>query len=194
MNITVKGRLTTNIFKQKTDDFGNTNYFANLVFDPEILGQEVVDAQIAKINEIRGVELERVFEKKADAISGAKTFDDWCLREGEDEEYESSFGRTYVRLKSAKPFRTIKKVNGKVVEVDEDDDLLYPGCIAAVSLNAFAWKKDKQKGNGITLKPRGVVMFIEHGDRLSDATASDDDFDDFDSADTDGEYEEGSFE
>lgn len=106
----------------------------------------------------------------------------WGVRKGEDEEFENSYGMSYINPKSSRLPELLVKRNGKFVQVTEDDDLLYPGCYVAVSVEAYGYDGDKAKSikPGVSLNLRGV-MFRRHGERLSDYVDAENEFEGLDS-------------
>jgi hypothetical protein len=107
---------------------------------------------------------------------------DWTVREGDDEEYEHSFGKKFINAKSVKPPMTIIKRNGVVEKILQDDDLLYPGCKVVVSLSPFCYEGDSAKGikPGVSLNLRSV-MFLKHGERLTDVVDPESEFEGYES-------------
>jgi len=111
---------------------------------------------------------------------------DWTVREGDDPEYETSFGSFYINPKaSAKSQpKTVIKRDGVLESVD--DGVIYPGCYVAVSLNAYCMDANPEKKmKACVCLGLGNVMFLKDGERLGGSSNPDDDFADFES-ETDG--------
>lgn len=138
------------------------------------------DGEEGKVHEIRDAALKEEF---GDDVP--KGLQDWTVNKGDDEEYEHSFGKYFINPKSKKSFPKKVRRAGKVVDIDEDDDLIYPGANVAISISAYAYKGDKKENikPGVTLNVR-AVMFLEHGQRLGDSV-DDEEFDNFESSETD---------
>ena len=165
----VRGRLVSNIWKLKenANDADKMQYSFNVILDE---GEE------KKIIKRRDEVCKEIFGK----VKGAK-FDDWTVREGDDEEFELSYERHYVNVKAGEgkfPAALVKR-GGKQIDIEEGDDLLYPGANVALSLTMFGNKKKDKIPAFITLGIK-AILFVEHGERLTD-TVADDEFDDFES-------------
>jgi len=90
-------------------------------------------------------EIERL---RTETLKGAKLpADKFCLRNGDDlakEEYEGKF----VLSASCKRRPTVVKAeDGQLVPVQEDDGLIYSGCVANVNVNL--WAQDNKYGRRI---------------------------------------------
>lgn len=94
---------------------------------------------------------------------------DWGVREGDDPEYETSYGQKFINPKSTKPPKTLVKEGTVYVETTLDDGVIYPGCYVGASIEAYAYDGDKKKGikPGVTLNLR-AVLFRKDGERLDD--------------------------
>lgn len=168
---TVTGRLITNparFFSGNEDG----HFDALVVLD---------EGQVQKIEAIRQKALEEKFGDKIPA-----KFSDWTLREGDDPEYETSFGKKFIFPKSkstgtkkARPPKALRKVNGEYERVSEEDGLFYSGCYVAINVNAYAWAADKAKNMqaGVTLG-LNAVLFVKDGERLSSEVNDDEAFGD----------------
>lgn len=170
--VTVTGRLINNaIFTPKVDEtYGKENYSALLVLDE---GQE------AKIKAAYTKAVNETFDGKPPA-----NLQDWTVREGDDEEYELTFGKKFINAKHTRKPRTVARMNGDLVDISADEGLLYAGCYVAVSIDVYAYKKNSEKKipAGVSLGLR-AVMFKAHGEPLSSGGVSDDEFDGFESDD-----------
>jgi len=177
MKVSVRGRLLGGgVWKVKDD---NGKYSACVVLDE---GEE------AKIMKIRDAALKEEFGDKV-----PKSVKDWTAREGDDEEYELSYEKWFINPKSTRPIAKKVKRAGKVLDVTEEDDLIYPGADVAISVSAYAkagYKDDD--GNKVpgyvTLNAR-AIMFLGHNERLTDDVA-DEEFDDFESVEAEMDDED----
>lgn len=168
--VTVTGRLLNNaVFEPKENETsGKMQYSALVLLDK---GQD------EKIIEARDEALAETFGKKI-----PKKYDDWTVREGDDEEFELTFGNLFINSKNNKKPRVLVRENGELRSVDEEEGLIYAGCRVAVSIDVYAYKKntDKKIPNGCSTGLR-AVMFQKHDEPLSDFEAKDEEFDDIDS-------------
>lgn len=133
------------------------------------------DGEDQKIKAIRNAAVtEKWGEKKPKALT------DWTLREGDDEEYEASFGRKFINPKAnaKNQPKTVKKIDGVLEAVG--DETIYPGCYVAVSVNAYGMDANKEKNmKACVCLGLGNVMFLKDGERLGGGSNPEDDFADF---------------
>lgn len=110
-------------------------------------------------------------------------------KEGDDEEFEHSFGKLFINPKKQvkadrkpTPPEVFIRRNGKLVCVDEGDDIVYPGCYVVCSVKAYAYPEDKDRKvkAGASLQLR-AIMFSKDGDRLGDRVDGESEFEGFDS-------------
>ena len=135
------------------------------------------DGEGAKINKIIETAKKEKWGNKKPA--GLQT---WGVREGDDPEYEASYEHDFINPKSSRKPQTLVKRDNVFVEVTVDDDLLYPGCYVAVSVEAYGYDGDKSKSikPGLSLNLR-AVMFRKHGERLGDYVDAENEFEGYDS-------------
>lgn len=167
--VTVRGRLLGGgVWKPKENEqSGKMQYSACVILE---------EGQDSKIEAIRDAAvLEKFGKKKPGGLQ------DWTVREGDDEDYELSFGKFFINPKATREIAKKVKRNGKVDDVTEEDDLIYPGANIAISVSAYAYEGDKSRSikPGVTLNAR-AIMFLSHNDRLTD-DVDDEEFDDFES-------------
>lgn len=163
--VTVTGRYTGGaIWSPKVDKQGKARCAAVVVLDP---GQ----ADLVR----RACEAAR---KEEWADRKPPGYEEYGVRVGDDPEFDLSYEREFIRPKSTRPPKVLRKVAGHPVDVTDADDVLYPGCLVAVSVNAYAYKGSKDDGikPGVSLNLR-AVMFRGHADRLSDHVDPDAEFD-----------------
>lgn len=136
------------------------------------------EGQAAIIEGIRDVALEEKFGNKI-----PKGLQDWTVREGDDEDFEASFGKMFINPKMSnnknkEPKRVYRDESGSHVSVEQSDDIIYPGCKVAISVNAYAYSGDQGAGikPGVTLGLR-AVMYTGEGERLDDNVNVDNEFD-----------------
>lgn len=116
---------------------------------------------------------------------------DWTVREGDDEEYEASFDRFYINPKcpAKSAPKTVIRVAGKIEQVDED--IIYPGCYVAVSVNAYGMDANTEKKMKASVNlGLGNVMFLRDGERLGGGSNPEDDFGDFESEMDGGDFDD----
>lgn len=136
------------------------------------------EGQAAIIEGIRDVALEEKFGNKV-----PKGLQDWTVREGDDEDFEATFGKMFINPKMSnnknkEPKRVHRDESGAHVSVKQSDDIIYPGCKVAISVNAYAYSGDQGAGikPGVTLGLR-AVMYTGKGERLDDNVNVDNEFD-----------------
>jgi hypothetical protein len=181
MGIVVKGRFTGGaLFAPKADPKGKEQYTANIVLD-DGEEQKLLAAMEDVIREKWGGKPPSGLQK-------------WAVRKGDDEEYETSFGKWYVNAKAgtvsgkgvplARPGTFVKR-DGALYGVEATDDVIYPGCYVAIELSVYGYDGDKKNGimPGITCG-FNKVLFLKNGPRLSSQTSADTVFADFDSEET----------
>lgn len=103
---------------------------------------------------------------------------DWGVREGDDPDYEASFEKYFINPKSTKAPKILRRDGGNVyVEVGDADNVIYPGCYVAISIDAYGYDGDKKAGikPGVTLNLRSV-LFRKDGERLDDYVNADAEF------------------
>lgn len=165
-------------------------YVGGPIFEPKISEEEdsrgepfysacviLNNGEEKKIKKIRDEAIKQKFGDKP-----PKT-DDWTIREGDDEEYEASYGSLFINPKSKNQPELVIKRAGVLHNVTKEDDLLYPGCYVAISVNSFCYDKKPErnvKRPGVSLSSR-AIMFLKHGERLSDVVNAEAEFDGFDS-------------
>lgn len=165
-NIVVKGRLVSGdkkLFEGEVNQYDKFEYGATIVLDAD---------SVAKLEAERDAALEETFGNKI-----PKNLQDWTIREGDDEEYEASFGEKFInaKKKGGKAPQVFKKVNGEKELVAQDEELIYAGCYIAAVVSVYAYKGDRDKkiqpGVSCGLE---AVMFIKHGERLGRPTVNTD--------------------
>lgn len=169
--VTVTGRyIGGGIFEPREDAAGKKRYNALIVLDE---GQEkkIEAAMLAAKKEKWG-------DKKVPGLQ------EWGPREGDDPEFENTYERLFINPKSTRKPGTMVKRDGVMHEVKPDDNILYPGCYVAVSLDAYGMEGDKQKKipNSLSLSLRGI-LFRKHGERIGDVFDAEGEFGDFEDSD-----------
>lgn len=104
---------------------------------------------------------------------------DWTVREGDDPEYTSSYEKQFINPKSTRPIQVVRKVDGAFEAVTKEDDVVYPGCYVAASIDVYCYDGDKARGvkPGVTISLRSV-MFVKDGERLDDQVNAESEFSD----------------
>jgi len=164
-NITVKGRFIGGALFEPNED---GKHSACIVLD---------DGEDSKIEDVRDNAIKNKWGNKV-----PPGLTDWTVREGDDEEYEASFGNMFINPKSSgkKAPKTVVKVDGVIEAVD--DTVIYPGCYVAVSVNAYCMDANKEKKmKACVCLGLGNVMFLKDGERLGGGSNPEDDFEDFES-------------
>ncbi|MBL4898686.1 MAG: DUF2815 family protein [Colwellia sp.] len=167
---TVKGRFVGGGLFEARDDNGRMKHSACIVLgdgeDRKI--KTIIDNAIA----------EKWGNKKPAGLQ------DWGVREGDDPEFEASFGQLFINPKANEksPPQTVIKRNGVVEAVTEEEKLIYPGCYVAVSVSAYCMEADpaKKMKACVCLNLR-AVMFTRNGDPLGDSVNAENEFADFNS-------------
>lgn len=77
----------------------------------------------------------------------------------EKEDLEGYKGMWVVSASNKHRPRVVKKVDGEIVDIEEDTDEFYAGCYARMALRAFAWEFKSKKG---TVLKRGVSFSLEN--------------------------------
>lgn len=169
---TVTGRLIGGgVFEPREQENGG---------DPKFSSCVVLDEnQSVRIQKIIAAAISEKWGNKKPA--GLTT---WGVREGDDEEYEASFGKEFINPKSTRQPRTIIKSKGQIEDVVQDDNVIYAGCFVAVSVSAYAYEGNKKKNikPGVSLNLR-AVMFLRDGDPLGDVVDADGEFEGLESDD-----------
>lgn len=164
----VGGNIFTPKVSDEEDSKGEKYYSACLILEKD------EDKKIKKIyNEV-------VSQKYGDK---APKLDDWTIREGDDEDYEFSYGSFFINPKGKKQPTLLVKRNNVLHNVLEADDIIYPGCYVAASVNTFVYDKNPArnvKRPGVSLGLR-ALMFIRHGERLSDVVDAEAEFEGYES-------------
>lgn len=169
--VTVKGRMINNAtFNPKTNEYGKEQYSALVILDN---GEE------EKIKEAKSLACKEEFGGKIPA-----NLQDWTVREGDDEDYDLTFGKRFINAKATKKPKALVRRNGELEQIGEDDGLIYAGVNVAVSVDIYAYKKnvDKKIPAGVSCGLR-AVMFRSHNDPLSSNIINDDEFDGIESDD-----------
>lgn len=167
--VTVKGRFVGGgLFEARQGATDKTAKFSACVV--------LNDGEDKKIDKIIQAAVKEKFPNKKPA--GMQI---WGVREGDDEDFEASFDQKFINPKSSKSPQTLVKREGVAHEVTQEDDILYPGCYVAVSVGAYAYPADKDKGikAGASLQVR-AVMFMKDGERLGDVVDADEEFGEID--------------
>lgn len=174
---TVKGRLTgaKAIFEPQVDE-ENPNkkpkYSANVTLN---------DGEDAKIEAIVQAAIKEQF---GDKVPGK--LQNWGVRDGDDPDYEVSFGKKFINPKATRPPVCFLRKDGINRDITKEMDLLYAGCYVATSVSAYAYPGDSTKNikPGVTLILR-AIKWMSHGERLGDVVKVDNEFDDEESEDSD---------
>lgn len=171
--VTVTGRfLGGGLFTPRIKEEGKVpEYSAALALDD---GQEekIVAAKAAALAEEFGTKI-------------PPSLQDWTVREGDDPEF-ASYGLKYInaKLKAVnkhgvprnRPPTYIRR-GGGLVEVNQDDNVIYPGCYIALSIQVYAYPGDKNKsikpGVSITLRQ---ALFLKDGPVLGTVLDAESDF------------------
>jgi hypothetical protein len=171
--LTVTGRfLGGGLFTPRAKEEGKVpEYSAALALDA---GQE------EKIAAAKAVALANEFGTKIPA-----TLQDWTVREGDDPEF-ASYGLAYInaKLKAVNkhgvPHKrppTYVRRGGGLVEIGQDDNIIYPGSYIALSIQVYAYPGDKAKsikpGASITLRQ---ALFLKDGPVLGTVLDAESDF------------------
>lgn len=172
--VTVKGRfIGGGLFEPKV---GRDYWNASIVLE---------EGEADKVRAAAKAALEAEFGNKV-----PKNLEDWTVRVGDDEDF-ASYDREFVNAKSKKnPPQVVVKRNGVLHEVSAEDDIVYPGCYVAASLNVYAYQGSKENNikPGVTCSLR-AVMFWKDGEKLSNRF-DESEFDEFDSEIEDMELDE----
>ncbi len=170
-NVTVKGTFVGGgLFEpRKANDLAAEKYSACIVLDKgeEAKVQANIDAAVK----------EKWAAKKPHGMQ------EYGSREGDDEEFEASFGKQFINPKSTRPPKTLMRDSSSMmVQVSHEEDIIYPGCKVAVLINAYAYEGNKGKGikPGVTLN-LVAVMFLAHGERIGGTIDVNKEFEGFDS-------------
>jgi hypothetical protein len=157
-NVVIKGRLASGakkLFEGEENQYGKFEYSALVILD---------DESIAKVEAAKAEALADTFGNKI-----PKNLQDWVIREGDDEEYEASFGKKFInaKKKGGKAPQVLKKVGGVKEQIFLEDDVLYSGCYVAAVISIYAYTGDPSKkiqpGVSCGLE---AVMFVRDGERL----------------------------
>lgn len=163
---TIKGRFIGGSIFTPDDDKGK--YSAVIVLD---------ESSVSKIETIRADSMSEKWKKRP---AGHQ---DWTVREGDDEEFENSFGHMFINPKANKKPKCFTKRKGKLEEVQESDDLIYAGCYVYAVVDAYSYDGSKEKNikAGTTLGLQHLV-FWKHGEPLGyDGNPAEDDYADMES-------------
>ncbi len=167
---TITGRLLTNpkrFFKGELNEYGKHIYDAQIVLD---------ESSVAKLEVARKEAIESVWEGKPMPASA----NDYVIREGDDEEYEYTFGKKFVIAKKQDGApKVVRKLDGKIQDVSFDESVFYAGCQVALSVDVYGSKGDKTKKIPayLTVGLRGV-MFLRDDEALGSRVDADEEFGD----------------
>lgn len=132
------------LFTPRKDRSGNLKHSACVVIDDP--------REVKKIEAARDAAIAEKFP------SGfPKRGVDWTIREGDEEEFEASFGHMFINPKSTKPVGIGTRVDGKFERIDQESGIIYPGCYVFISVEAYGYKGED--GAGVTLGLQGVCFF-----------------------------------
>jgi len=169
LKTTVIGRFVGGALFEANDD---GKYTACIVLEP---GEE------KKIEAIRDAAKQSKWGSKQPS-----KVTDWTAREGDDPEFETSFGNFYINPKAgakSQP-KTVIKRSGVIEAVD--NSVIYAGCYVAVSVNAYCMDANPEKKmKACVCLGLGNVMKLKDGERLGGSSNPEDDFDGFESEDDD---------
>jgi len=181
--ITGKVRLSyANIFEPKSINGSEPKYSVSLIIPKDDKQQIEVIKQAIK-NAI-----EEGKSKLADKNGNIPKNIKLPLRDGdedrpEDEAYANSY---FLNANSVRPPQVvgteIDKTTGKAIQLDEDD--VYSGCYARVSLNFYAFNTNGNKGIACGL---GNIQKVEDGERLGGGASAEEDFD-FEEVDAEDDF------
>ena len=118
---------------------------------------------------------------------------DWGVREGDDVEFDASYGKLYINPHATEDSRPATKIKrkGKLEDVREEDAIIYAGCHVAIFVEAYAYLGSKKE----SIKPGATlgliaVMFIKDGEPLGKITASPEEgFEGFDTEEPEDDFE-----
>lgn len=167
---TVTGRLLTNpkrFFAGEDNDYGKYIYSAQIVLD---------DASVTKLEKAREATIAEIWEGKPMPSSA----NDYVIREGDDEEYEGTFGKKFIIAKKQDGApKVIRKVNGKMEPVSAEDGIFYTGCDVALSVDVYGSKGNKAKKIPayLTVGLRGV-MFLRDNTPIGNVVNAESEFGD----------------
>ena len=168
--ITVRGRLMNNAQFQPRENpaSGKMQYSALVVLDE---GEE------KKVMAARDAVVAAKWPKKP------KQFADYAVREGDDEDYENSYGKFFINAKSNQPPKLLlKERDGTFRQITPEDNLIYAGVYVYASIDVYPYEANREARSpaGVTTGLRGL-MFAKHGEPLGLAVNADDEFGSFDS-------------
>lgn len=156
--VVVKGRLASGakkVFEGEENQYGKFEYSALVILD---------DESLAKVEAAKAEALEATFGNKI-----PKDLQDWVIRQGDDEQYEASFGKKFVnaKKKEGKAPQVFKKIAGVKEQVFLDDDIIYSGCYVAAIISVYAYTGDPSKKikSGVTCGLE-ALLFVRDGERL----------------------------
>lgn len=165
--VTVTGRyIGGGIFEPREDAGGKERYNAIIALDE---GQE------KKVNQaVKAAKTSKWGDKKVPGLTV------WGVREGDDPDFANTYEQNFINAKATRKPSTVRKINGAVHNVEREDDVIYPGCYVAVSIDAYAMEGDKAKSipSTISLSLRGM-MFRANGERIGDYVDADSEFGEF---------------
>lgn len=142
------------------------------------------DKEVAKVKRIRDAAIKSKFGARK-----PKGMQDWTIREGDDEEFENSFGEMFINptARNRRP-KVYTKKGAVLTEVNEDDNVFYAGCHVFAKVDCFAYPENKEKKAkaGVTMGLQHAV-FWKDGDAIGyDGTPDADDYSDMESEDSNG--------
>lgn len=135
---------------------------------------------------IRSVIAEKWGETKSQDPKFVKSLKLWCLRDGDDKEYDDYTGHQYVHAASVRRPVVIDRDKSPLVE---SDGRPYSGCY--VNANVEIWATTHAKGGKQVNAGLLGLQFLRDGEAFSGgAIGSADDFDEVDEAAMDAEFDE----
>jgi len=109
------------------------------------------DGEDAKVRKIRDQAIKEKWDKKPAGMQ------DWTVREGDDEDFAHSFEKSFINPKANRQPKVFTKKKTILTEVQESDDILYPGCFVFAVIDCFAYDGNKEK----KIKP-GATLGLQH--------------------------------
>lgn len=112
------------------------------------------------------------------AESGVKVGKDkWCIKDGDDAEYDGYEGCWSIKASTKKRPQTFDR---DLTPLDSEDEKFYPGCFVNASLDF--WVQDNEFGKRLNCNLYGV-QFVKDGEEFGDSVDVSDDFDAVDASD-----------
>jgi hypothetical protein len=155
-----------NIWEPKEDDNGNKKYSASLIIPKS--DKKTIAAIKKAIEAAKAEGKSKLANSKGKIPANIKL----PLRDADEEDRDDAAYAGCVFMNASSKRKP--QIVSRSLEVITDEDAVYSGCYANVSVNFYAFSKDGNKGIAAGL---GNIQKLKDGERLSGGSTAEEDFD-----------------